>query len=87
MKDNCTAAMQYKLLNTGAKSYLCVKFVVTKVQRRVYRPKRFKVNVDLLFFPFFCNDGTTIYHKAIWWDCNGQKKFYYSFLSCIHFCF
>ena len=47
--------------------YLSVELVVTEIQRCIDWTEWFKVDVDLLFFAFLCDDCTTINHKTIRW--------------------
>lgn len=47
-------------------SYLCVEFVVTQIQRCIDWFERFKVDVDLLLFSFFCHNCSTVNNQTIW---------------------
>ena len=66
--------LQYKICGS---LYLCMKFVIAEVEGCVDWSERFKVDVDFLLFPFFCDDGATVYHKAIGWDCNNTNLMLY----------
>ena len=44
--------------------YLCVKFVVAQVQRRVDGLERLEVNVDLLLFALIGDDRAAVHHQT-----------------------
>lgn len=44
---------------------LGVKFIVTEIQRRIDRFKRFKIDVHFLFSPIIGDDRSTINHQTI----------------------
>ena len=54
-----------------------MKFVIAEVEGCVDWSERFKVDVDFLLLPFFCDDGAAVYHKAIGWDCNNTNLMLY----------
>jgi len=49
-------------MQTHKTTNLCVKFVVTKIERSVYRSKWLKVNVHLLLFALISDNSAAIYY-------------------------